>query len=95
MATTPTGYTIIRTIAINNVGTQSITVNVKQKIGSLIFSGYGPITIKPKATLEAEDDRFDMTALISLSNKRTITYEKLNKRVDVNNPPGPLTTTGA
>lgn len=94
MATAPTGYTIIRTIAINNIGTQSVTVNVKQKTGSPIFTSSGPITIKPRATLEAEDDRFDLTALISLSNKRAITYEKLNRRIDVTNPPNPYGTTG-
>ncbi len=94
MATAPTGYTIIRTISITNTGNQAVTVNVKQKIGSVIYSSYGPTVIKPKALLEAEDDRFDLAALMSLANKGKITYEKLNRRIDVTNPPTPVGSSG-
>jgi hypothetical protein len=90
MATAP--YTIIKTISLTNIGNQTIKINVQRQVGSLIFTGYGMTEVRPKAMLEAEENRFDQTTLRSLSNKKMISYEKLDRRVEVTYPP---TSTGS
>jgi hypothetical protein len=93
MATAP--FTIIKTISLTNIGNQTVKVNVQKQVGSLILTAYGMIEVRPKAMLEAEENRFDQTALRSLANKKIISYEKLDRRVEVTYPPTSTGSTGA
>lgn len=72
---------LISTIEIKNVSPQIVFIFVKPKPGSPIFSKSGNIALKPAASLEAEDSRFDLAQVRSIQDKKIIEVNRFNRLV--------------
>jgi hypothetical protein len=64
--------TSANTREIKNTSVQAISILVKPKSNSAIFSQDGNIRITPNGTLVAEENRFDLKQLQSLQRKKLI-----------------------
>jgi hypothetical protein len=71
---------IINTLEVTNISNQLLNIFVKERIGSSIFTKSGQIAVKPKAKLEAEDDRFDLSQIRQMQKLNLITTQK-NRRL--------------
>jgi len=76
-------YTLIDTIQVKNISTQVLPINIKKQVGSSIQSAHGTIQLSAGASIEAEDNRFDISQLRSLRSKKLITSDSFRRRVDV------------
>lgn len=74
---------LVSTIEIKNVSPQIIFIFVKPQSGSPIFSKSGNIALKPSASLEAEDNRFDLAQIRSIQDKKIIEVNRFNRLISV------------
>jgi hypothetical protein len=76
------GTTIVNTIKVTNISHQLVKVIVKASTTtSPIFIPSGLIAIQPRGVVEAEENRFDLQQLITMSNLKVISFERL-KRIE-------------
>jgi hypothetical protein len=50
-------------ITVTNIGNQLVIININSMPNSHYFLGSGPVSIQPKRSLTAEEDRFDLSQL--------------------------------
>jgi len=79
--TGPTATALVDTLQVTNISSQVIPLNVKKLVGSQIFSGSGVIQLQSKATVEAEDDRFDFSQVQQLRRLGLVTSVKFRRAV--------------
>jgi hypothetical protein len=72
---------LISTIEIKNVSPQLVFILVKPQSGSPIFNKSGNIALKPDASLEAEDNRFDLAQIRSIQDKKIIEVNKFRRLI--------------
>ena len=77
------GYTLINTILVKNISTQDIPINIKKKTDSPITTKYGDIHLQPGMSIEAEDNRWDISQLRSMANNKVIEYSKQRKAYSI------------
>lgn len=76
-------YTLIDTIQVKNISAQVIPINIAKLVNSPIQSAHGNIQLTSQSSIEAEDNRFDISQLRSLRDKKLITTESFRRRVNI------------
>ena len=75
--------TIVTTIKVDNVSNQIVIINVQPLSTSTIFTESGQIAVQPGASLEAEDNRFDLAQLRSMNKNNVIEFMSLRRSVEI------------
>lgn len=75
--------TIINVIEVVNTSRQPVFIGVAPKVDSPLFTKSGQIQVLPKAKLEVEDNRFNISQLISMQNNKVIQFTRLKRAVTI------------
>lgn len=75
--------TFINTIQVKNISRQVVPLQIRSRINSPIFTKSGLIQLVPEATVEAEDDRFDIQQLTQLRRNGLIETINFKRSVEV------------
>lgn len=75
--------TLVNTIQVKNISRQVIPINITKRVGSPIFTKSGTIQLAPGRSVEAEDDRFDISQVRSLAKNNLLSFERFRRTVTI------------
>lgn len=79
--------TLVDTLEVKNISPQVVIVNVKSNPSSPFFTQSGQVAIKPAASVEAENNRFDLGQIQQMQKNKVITANKFRRLVEIVVPP--------